>query len=185
MAFITLKMSNMSKLWCRYILNIPTWDLLYFHTKQTNPWYLKANSSWREVFHGFYQQDYAKISNFTITSRHGIPKKPWREMLSTKFSCGVLGVGKRTKSHWWINELITWLIHSVRGLTTILHILQRCSLFPSCFALWSITQSTDSLKARADVGPDSTKPTRVSRITKNLEKEIPQVRDFFFSPCWN
>lgn len=41
-----------------------------------------------------------------------------------------------------------------------------------------MTPSTDSLKARADVGPHRAKPTRASKIPKNLGKEIPKGRDF-------
>lgn len=63
----------------------------------------------------------------------------------------------------------TWWITSVSGLTIILHILQRCSLFTNCFAFWLITVRTESLKASGDVGPESTQPTSVSRLRKNLK----------------
>lgn len=58
---------------------------------------------------------------------------------------------------------------SVKGFTTTLHILHKCSLFSTVSTLPLTVPKTDSAKARGDVGPQRPQLTRVSKHTKNLK----------------
>lgn len=60
-----------------------------------------------------------------------------------------------------VTDAPTWVMVSVRGLTTVFHILHSCSLFSEEAALWPMAPSTASAKAKGDVGPDNPQLTSV------------------------
>lgn len=96
-----------------------------------------------------------------------------------------ISINKRKKKRTVLNSgenktlLHTWLINSVKGVTIILHILQRCSLFFKCLAFWLITLITESVKDSGEVGPERTQLTSVSKLRKNLIKTFEQWINLF------